>query len=245
MELIGYLSNGYPSFEENLATLGLYREGGMDRVQIDFPASDPYLEGAHIAERMRLALEQCSDFSLYMANIAALRRSLPDINFILLVYENTVAEIGLDRFIRFCIDQEIFDITFIGEKRPEIRGALMAAGIRLSCYVQFHLDSVEVRNAETSNGFIYLQAKPQMNPLMLPRRTLSECIAYLRDRVGPERKIYTGVGLRTPEDVIEARLAGSDGVFVGSSIIKHEAHHDRLLETIKIFKKASIEESVS
>jgi len=241
MELIGYLSNGYPSFEESFATAKLYSEGGMDTVQIDFPATDPYLEGEHIANRMKKALEQCGNYTAYMDNIAGIRQELPAMNIILLVYDYTVETIGVERFIRFCREQNLLDITYIGNTRPLIKEALMAAGIRISCYIQFQLDQQEINNAKRSNGFVYLQAKPQVNPTLLPRQTLKECIDYLRPRIGKNRRIYTGVGLRTPKDVIEAREAGSNGVFVGSSIMKQEGHRARLLQTIKAFKTASHE----
>lgn len=245
MELIGYLSNGYPSFEESFATAKLYQEGGMDTVQIDFPARDPYFEGEHIARRMKQSLEQCSDWQAYMDNISAINRNFPDMDIILLVYDYTVKEIGVERFIRFCKEENLMDITYIGDDHSEVKDCLMAAGIRISCYVQFHLNPKEVENARESNGFVYLQSKPQIHEDYLPCKTLGDCVHYLRDRLEEKRKIYTGVGLRTPDDVSAARRAGCDGAFVGSSIMKEEGNKTRLLQTIRAFKEASSGVAVS
>lgn len=235
MRLIGYLSNGYPSFEQSYANAKFYHECGLDTLQIDLPAADPYLEGERIAVRMRHALSSCGNWNRYLENIAAINRDVSRIGIILLAYESTINAIGLERFIRFCHQEDLRDVSCIGGRLPQVKERLIAAGINVSCYVRFHLDPDEVRNAESSNGFVYLQARPSADADNPPFRTLKECIGFLRERIGAHRPIYTGVGLRTPEDVVMAGDAGSDGVFIGSAIMDNEGNRQSLRKTIQAF----------
>ncbi len=238
MELVGYLSNGYPSLDKSLERAKLYFQGGVDVLQIDFPANDPYLEGEMIAKRMRSALQYCNDWNAYMKNISAIHKALPDMNIFLLIYDYTVKEIGAERFIDFCLKEELRNVTYIGDNHPEIKQMLMHGGIKISCYVQFHMDPGEIENALNSNGFVYLQSRSQLPSKELPFQTLKGCVSFLRRELAPDRKIYTGVGLKTPQDVKLAEEAGCDGAFVGSSIMQTEDSPQKLLRTIQIFKQA-------
>lgn len=82
----------------------------------------------------------------------------------------------------------------VGLKDDIIKNKIIAAGLQVSCYVQFHLPKEEVEMAKQSNGFVYLQAKPydtQQKNEEYP--TLKDCVEYLRS-CGIERPIYCGVG---------------------------------------------------
>lgn len=46
MDLICYLSNGYPSLERSIEIAKDYVKGGCDIIEIDFPSRDPFLEGS-------------------------------------------------------------------------------------------------------------------------------------------------------------------------------------------------------
>ena len=68
-------------------------------MEVDFPSRNPYLESDYIAGRMKKALEACDDYEKYMDSIVAIQKRLPDVKILVLAYENTVEEIGVDRFI--------------------------------------------------------------------------------------------------------------------------------------------------
>ena len=70
-------------------------------MEVDFPSRNPYLESDYIAGRMKKALEACDDYEKYMDSIVAIQKRLPDVKILVLAYENTVEEIGVDRFIDF------------------------------------------------------------------------------------------------------------------------------------------------
>lgn len=235
MKLICYLSNGYPSIEESKRMAELYVNAGCDIIEIDFPSHNPFLESEYIAGRMAKALEACGDYEAYMAGMVEIKRNLPDTTFILMVYENTIEEIGYSRFVRFCQDNDFRDLILVGIKDDAIKNRLIAAGIRVSCYVQFDLKEQEVAYAKQSNGFVYLQGKPAPGQARTEYPTLKDCIRYLRAQ-GITSPIYCGVGIHAPEDAAMAKEAGADAVFVGSTILKLHECPDQLAAKIQEFK---------
>jgi tryptophan synthase alpha chain len=236
VKLICYLSNGYPTIESSVKMAGDYIEAGCDIIEVDFPSSDPYLEGEYIANRMKQALVACNDYNKYMDGIVEIKNSHPNTRFILLSYENTILEIGVDAFIKFCIDNKMMDLIYVGNHNEEVKSKLIASGIKISCYVQFHMDENEVKAAVESNGFVYMQAKPTTNNINPKFPNLKDCINHLRS-LGITREIYCGVGIYAPEDIEMAKNAGADGVFVGSTVLKLHTDIPKMKETIALFKK--------
>lgn len=239
MKLICYLSNGYPTLEGSAQIARWYAEGGCDLIEIDLPARDPYLEGDFIAARMARALAVSEDYDAYMANMVQIAQASPEMKVLVLAYEQTVIEIGVEKFLAFCVANDFMDVILVGLASDEVKNRLIAAGIRVSCYVQFQMDAAEIESAKKSNGFVYLQAKPgpdQINPTF---PTLADCVAELR-RQGIDRPIYCGVGVATPEDFAMVARAGADGAFVGGTILKLAEQPEELQQTIRAFKGVAV-----
>ena len=240
MRLICYLSNGYPSIDSSVDMAKKYVEAGCDIIEVDFPSPDPYLEGEYIASRMHKALEACSDYDKYMDGIVKIKRDLPDTKIILLMYEDTLIQIGVEKFINYCKNNGFADLILVGLKDEVVKNRCIEAGIAVSCYVQFNMDENEIDVAKNSNGFVYMQAKPiniDVNPAF---PTLKDCIAKLRAE-GISREIYCGVGIYTPEDIRMAKEAGADGVFVGSTILKLQQDVPQMQQVIRSLKEACVD----
>lgn len=237
MKLICYLSNGYPTIDASIEMAKIYSEAGCDVIEVDFPSHNPYLEGEFIAGRMKDALEECSDYEKYMEGIKRVKQENPDTLLLLLAYDNTIEEIGEEKFIRFCRDNNFQDMIYVG-KNLDLQKKLISSGLKISCYVQFDLPENEVMAARNSNGFVYMQAKPMSNNINPEYPTLKACIDYLKS-IGIEREIYCGVGIRDAEDIRMAKDSGADGVFVGSTILKLHNNVNLLKETIKTLKRAT------
>lgn len=233
MEIICYLSNGYPTLERSYEMAIEYADAGCGMIEIDFPSRDPYLEGEYIANRMAKALKACGDYGKYMDAIVAVKKRLPQVKLLVLAYENTVEEIGVDEFIRFCLDHDLKDILLVGLKDDKVKDRCMKEGLKVSCYVQYQMLPEEIQMAKRSSGFVYMQAKPtgKMNP---EHPLLADCISHLRS-LGIRRPIYCGVGIHAPEDVKMAKEAGADAVFVGSTILKLQEDVPAMKEMIGKF----------
>jgi len=239
MKLICYLSNGYPTIMDSIETAKRYVEAGCDIVEVDFPSPNPFLEGEYIASRMKAALKMCNDYDRYMDGIATLRRELPDTRLLLLMYEDTIRDIGVEKFLQYCSGHGFKDLILVGMKDETIKNRCISKGIRVSCYVQFSMNIEEISIAKKSNGFVYMQAKPVNVDINPEYPTLKDCIAKLRIE-GIDREIYCGVGIHTTDDIRMAREAGADGVFVGSTILKLQDDVPRLQQTIRFFKDACL-----
>lgn len=236
IEVILYLSNGYPTIEASKQIAKEYADAGCTMMEIDFPSHDPFLEGEMIAGRMKKALEACDDYDRYMHEIAELHQELLQVKLLVLAYENTILEIGEDKFIGFCLENDLKDVILVGITTSELKEKFIEAGLRVSCYVQFQMLEEEVQSAAASNGFVYMQAKPApgqgyRNESYL---TLEDCIRHLRKR-GIERPIYCGVGVHDPADVAMVKQAGGDGAFVGSAVLKLQNDIPAMKNKIKEF----------
>lgn len=240
MKLICYLSNGYPSIDASIKMAKEYVDGGCDIIEVDFPSRDPYLEGELIAGRMREALKENDNYDEYMAGIIKIKEQNSNTRFIVLAYENTVVEIGVQKYVNFIKNNGFDDIIYVGNKYPEVLNELIDHDIKVSCYVQFHQPEDEVQAALHANGFVYVQAKPTTGNVNPKVPTLKDCIVNLRSK-GITREIYAGVGIYTTEDIIMAREAGADGVFIGSTILKLQDNIPKMKETIRAFKAAAKE----
>lgn len=241
MKFIGYLSNGYPDMEQSVQLAEIYAKAGCDIIEVDLPSRDPFLEGEYIANRMAAVLKSCDDYKKYMDNIIEMKRRLPNTNFLIVVYENTVKEIGVQRFIDFCLTNQLNDVIFVGLDNEDIKNQLIEQGLRISCYVQFHMDPAEIEFAKASNGFVYLQAKTAPENINPQFPNLASCVEQLREQ-GITRPIYCGVGVSSPDDFKMVKNAKADGAFVGSTILKLYDQPEKLMKTIKSFKRVDLSE---
>lgn len=239
MQLICYLSNGYPTIEDTISRCSDYAAAGADVIEVDLPARNPYLESELIAGRMRSALEKCDSYDEYLEGIQKMRYFHPDRKFLIVVYEDTIKEIGVQKYIDFCLRSEIKDVIVVGSEDKILKPLLMEKGICVSCYVQFHMPENELEEAVKSNGFIYLQAKPVENHINPDYPTLKECINHIRE-LGISRNIYCGVGIHTLEDIEMTKDAGANGAFVGKVILENDNNREALIKTIKKYKEVSV-----
>jgi len=220
VQVICYLPLGYPSLDESLALADTYTEGGCDLIEIGWPTDNAYLDNEMISSRMAHALQSCGDPERYFAAIAQMKGKHTDIPMIILIYDHSIQEIGQERFVSFCRENGIQHIILVGKRDGTLKEELIQEELKVSCYVPFHLPDWEVNNALHSNGFIYLQAKPGAE-VKQGFEKLEHCIRFLKSE-DPERLVYCGVGISTPEDIRMAGQAGADGIFLGSSILKRQ-----------------------
>ncbi|KKK38920.1 hypothetical protein WQ57_06110 [Mesobacillus campisalis] len=237
-KVICYLSNGFPSIEKTLETADLYVEGGCDIIEIDIPTDNPFLDNEFIGGRMRKAFEQNQNYDYYLETIRKIREKHPEQEILIVLYEHSLKDIGVEKFIEFCHQLHTEDIILVGNEDNQIKNELMENGIRVSSYIQYHLPDEEIGMAKNTNGFIYLQAK-SVGKVREGCETLRDCIEYLRNE-GVNQPIYCGVGISNKEDVAMVSNAGGNGAFIGSAVLKKQNQPNELVHFIQEVKAATI-----
>ena len=238
MKVICYLSYGYPSIDYSLKMAKCYYEAGADMMECSLPARDPYIDSEFIAGRMADALAACDDYDVYLEKLGEFRKENPDFPVTFLLYEHTMLEIGIDKLVAFMKKYDIRNIIYAGNiDHPEVKKHLIEEGIGICCPVNHHMVEKDIEEAVHTNGFTYMEARP-LTGSKEGYEELEPCIRTLRER-GIDRPIYCGVGIHTVEDVIYARRAGGDGVFIGSTLIKLYDRPEEMKKTIAEFKAAA------
>ncbi len=215
-ELICYLNFGYPTIQDGIRAACTYIECGCTALQIDIPSRNPYLEHQTIQDRMKYCLEHTPDYTSYFDGIAEIRRRYPDLRLVFMLYEDTVEELGVERILAFCEENQIYMATYVGSNET-IKNSLIAGGLEIACYVRFHLPKNEVDFAVASTMPTLLQMRPT-EPVREGYETYSACLDYLR-QAGISGNIYASVGVKTPDDIRTAKIAGANGAFVGSILM--------------------------
>lgn len=221
MKLIGYLSNGYPTLEESRKRAQHYVKHGVDIIEADFPAKDPYLDSDFLKKRIFKALENESDYSKYMENILQIKKENPTAGILVNIYEETIKEIGIGKFVEFMKKLDENQVLLVGKEYPEIRKELEKLGFYASSYVTRAMLEEDLELAKNGNGFVYMQGFGDEKEYSEKYPTLKDCVEKVREIIG-DRKIYVGVGVHTPELLKEVYEAGADGVFLGKIILTKE-----------------------
>lgn len=235
MKLIGYLSLGYPNIERTHEIAKVYTENGVNVLEVDLPAKDPYLDSPFIQDRMLGALKKNSNYQDYLDAIVKISQDHPKQEIFVLAYEATIKEVGVERFIKHLQKAHVKNMIYVGGNDQEVKQQLMNAGIGLASYVRLDLPESDLVESKSSNGFIYLQAKSDKTD-----RTLKDAISYLRKHEAVGKKINCGVGVSTKEDVRMVKEAGADGVFIGSTFLKLHDDVEALKKKIEEIKSATL-----
>lgn len=235
-KLIGYFSIGYPTMEKSMEIAEAYLRNGIDMIEVGYPTDNPYLDNAYIGNTLRCAGKNLSSNDAVFDAVDELLRRHGSLPMILLAYDDSIRAAGVDHFMERAKKSGISDIILVGEKDESSKETLIRNGFRVSCYVTFSMPEEEIRLAQNSNGFVYLQAKPD-GRIREGCETLGKCVEYLKSR-GIRNPIYAGVGISTPDDVKMVTGAKAEGVFIGSALLKQIPDPEKLKTYVQSLKKA-------
>ncbi|MDM8213173.1 tryptophan synthase subunit alpha [Enterococcus hirae] len=238
MDIICYLSNGYPTHEKTLENAANYVRGGCDIIEVDLPTSDPFLDNELIQNRMIKSYAKDPELTSQAQTFFDLRKKFPQQRLFALCYEATIISFGVENFRALVQDAAVEAVILVGPKDNTVKNQLIASGIRVASFIPFDLPEKEIQLAKESNGFVYLQAKSsgETRPGI---DTLKKAIAYLRDTAAITQKIYCGMGIATPEDIKMVKEAGGDGAFIGSGLLKKEDDPAQMVEYLQCLKNAA------
>lgn len=231
MKLVCRLYLGHPTIEQSAKTAEYYVAGGCDIIEIVVPARNPFMETDNIAQKMAETLSVCDNYFDYLDTVTETRRFMPHVPVIITIYENTIKEIGVKRFVDFMYGNNIRDITLAGTGDDKITDHLRGHDFRISGIVSEYMRQDEITAAKALNGFVFMPAKLSDNqfPPMVDR------IHRLREH-GIDREIYCFGGITCRRDFNAVKVARADGAVLDDSVIDGCKDTNELMNTIAALK---------
>ena len=240
---IAFITGGDPDIETTEKLIIAMAESGVDLIEIGIPFSDPVAEGIVIQEADERALAGgCTTDKLF--DMVKRVREKTAIPLLFMSYVNPIFVYGTERFMEQCkscgIDGVIVpDLPY--EERDELEIECKKYGIaQISLIAPTSGERIE-NIAKNSEGFIYCVSSLGVTG---ERGEIDTSIA---DMIGRIKKISdtpcaVGFGISTP-DQAKQMASISDGVIVGSAIVKIIAEHGKdCVEPVEQYVTSMIKE---
>jgi len=217
---------GDPEIETTYELVKIAEDAGVDVIETGIPIAKPFLDSTIMRDSMVRALAYSKDYEFYLEAIGKLRQSFPDVIFEIMVYHETVMDIGLDKFCKVLADTDmdcvlVADAVFKGEEfLHTLDNTLLVKGVYPIRFVPhpYNLGQLEDLR-KNAKGFIVVQTKT--DPLG-HRDTVQEenkqTLAQIR-QAGINLPLVFAYGIKTPADIRKCIELGADGVLVGTVLL--------------------------
>ncbi|MCL2697650.1 MAG: tryptophan synthase subunit alpha [Oscillospiraceae bacterium] len=233
---IAFITGGDPDIETTEKLILEMAESGVDLIEIGVPFSDPVAEGPVIQGADERALRAgCTVDKLF--DMIARVRGKTDIPLLFMSYINPVFVYGKEKFMQRCAESGVDgiivpDLPF--EEKGELSGECGKYKIaQISLIAPTSGERAEMI-AKESEGFIYCVSSLGVTGV---RGEIGTDITGMTARIRrvSDTPCAVGFGISTPEQAKEM-AAVSDGVIIGSAIVKIIAEHGRdCMEPVKKF----------
>lgn len=224
---IPFLTAGDPDLQTTQRIILEMATAGADIIEIGIPFSDPVAEGPVIQAADERALSGGVTTDKIFDMVREIRK-VCDIPLAFMTYMNPVFAYGTERFIKksaeYGIDALIVpDVPF--EERDELLPYCKQYGVTLIPLIAPTSDTRIREIAREAQGFVYCVSSMGVTGT---RSEITTDIAKMTDNVRAVSKVpcAIGFGISNPEQAAQM-AAVSDGVIVGSAIVKIIAQHGR------------------
>lgn len=231
---IPYMTAGYPDNDTFLKVLDAFGRAGADIIEIGLPFSDPMADGPVIQTSSTRALAEgvTPDSVFGLVEQAANRVNRP---IVLMTYYNPVLKYGLPEFakrLKACGGDGVIIPDLPVEEADDWMRAAEDAGVDAIFMAAPTTTPDRLKLAvENSRGFIYYVPILGVTGSSLGLSDeLSARIAEIKAR--SDLPVAVGFGVSTPEQAREMSRA-SDGVIVGSALVKAIQEHRDAEEQVK------------
>ncbi len=224
---IPFITCGDPDLETTEAAVRSAVENGADMIELGIPFSDPTAEGPVIQEANIRALAGGVDTEKIFDLVRRLRKDI-EIPLVFMTYANVVFSYGADKFISTCSDIGIDglilpDIPY--EEKEEFLPLCRKYGVDLISFIAPTSENRIAKIAKEAEGFLYIVSSLGVTGTRSEITTdLDSIVKIVRENTSVPCAI--GFGISSPEQA-KKMSAISDGVIVGSAIIKLLAKHGK------------------
>jgi tryptophan synthase alpha chain len=218
--LVGCMPAGFPTVVRAIASMRAMVEAGVDIVEMEFPYSDPVMDGPVIQRASEIALAAGVRSADVLRSIEAVAQAGAPV--VMMTYWAPIERYGVARFARdFAAAGGVGLITpdLIPDEADEWLAASDETGLDRVFLVA--PSSTEQRIALTTNacrGFVYATSVMGVTGA---RDRVSGAAPELVARVRQATDLPIGVGLGVRDGAQAAAVAGyADGVIVGSALVR-------------------------
>lgn len=224
---IAFITGGDPDLETTEELVLAMAEAGADLIEIGIPFSDPVAEGIVIQEADERALKAgCTTDKLF--ELVERLRQKTEVPLLFMTYLNPIFTYGKGRFLMRCaecgIDGIIVpDLPF--EEKAELADICAGHSVDLISMIAPTSEERIAKIAREAQGFIYCVSSLGVTGV---RREITTDLSQIVEKVREVTPVpcAIGFGISTPEQAAQmAQL--SDGVIVGSAIVKLVAEYGR------------------
>jgi tryptophan synthase alpha chain len=218
--LVGCMPAGFPTVPGSIAAMRAMVDAGVDVLELEFPYSDPVMDGPVIQRASEIALAGGVRSTDVLRITEELARSGAPV--ILMTYWNPIERYGVDRFARdFAAAGGAGLVTpdLIPDEAGEWLAASDAHGLdRVFLVSPSSTDERIAMTAAASRGFVYATSVMGVTGA---RDQTSAVAPTLVARVRQASDLPVGVGLGVRDGAQAAAVAGyADGVIVGSALVR-------------------------
>jgi len=227
--LIVFMTAGDPSLKKNAQLVHAFEKEGVDLIELGVPFSDPLADGPVIQASSQRSLARGTTLQKILQLVKSLRKT-SEIPLVLMSYLNPIWHYGVGRFAmdarRAGVDGVIVP-DLPPEEGKKIASTLARRGIDL-IYLLAPTSSPKRQRLVTrsSRGFVYFVS---LTGVTGSGRSDSASIrGFVRSAKKMTRlPVCVGFGISTPQDA-KKMAAISDGVIVGSAVVKALSSHPKL-----------------
>lgn len=220
---IPFIMGGDPSLEKTAALLDALPAAGADIIELGIPFSDPMADGPTIAAAGLRALKagMTLEKMLILAKGFRAEHTTP---LVLMGYLNPIYVYGYQAFARDAAAAGVDGIIIVDlppEEASELEPILTQHGIALVRLIAptSIAHRLPLLTAGASGYLYYVAIAGITGAGSATASSVRENIAAIR--AATTLPVCVGFGIKTPADVATMTATGTDGVVVGSSIVKY------------------------
>jgi len=218
---------GDPTLTKTIENIQLAIDAGVDIIELGIPISAPFLDSQIMHDSMNRALNYSNDLSSYLSALQLIRNKFPSIPFEVMVYHDTVMEVGFERFFDGLNDAEmdavlVADGIFQGQEfLKRLDKKLRLTNCIPIRFVPHPFNPEQLLDLKANGkGFIVIQTKPDMDG---KRNNVTpdnkENLEVIRT-YGVTTPLVMAYGIKNPFDIKECIKLGADGVLIGSIVLE-------------------------
>jgi len=231
---------GDPDMQRSYEIFKTYIEAGADILEIGLPFSDPIADGPVNQKAANRAIAAGFTLEAFFELIKSLRALSATIPFGILAYANSLYRIGFDTFCKRAAEAGIDSILVADlppEEAAELGKCLKTYGLQSVFIVSELTPPQRIKKiAKLTTGFFYIVSRLGVTGTANELGTqVAGTIAAVRSF--SDIAVCVGFGISSPEHIRQLKPTGTNGVIVGSALVKtidqHQNDTGQMLKTLQ------------